>query len=240
MFISRDLTTLFGFKMGSKNIIERKSTSSSTLPSTSISEAYSITIPWEIDEATSGITKGFKNRILRLRNQNNAVIIAKFILSMKNEINLSDNYRSSLLRTLSDLSNYYDNKSFSEITRHDFLSFLNSFRKPEPLDPLHKWVGTYNNYIMIISKFFKWLYFPDLPSKERQKLKPKVIENIARLPRKETSIYKPTYLWTQEDDQLFLRYCPSRREREMLSYDFKGYRMQATRDTGTKDQGCCL
>ena len=31
--------------------------------------------------------------------------------------------------------------------------------------------------------------------------------------RKEKSIYKPTDLWTQEDDQLFLKYCPSKRER---------------------------
>ena len=68
---------------------------------------------------------------------------------MKNEINLSDNYRMSLLRTLSDLSNFIsnevkekengndnDNKSFSKITEDDLLLFLNSFRKAEPIDPL--------------------------------------------------------------------------------------------------------
>ena len=47
-------------------------------------------IPWEITEATEGIPKGFKNMILRLRNQDNALIIARFILAMKNEINLFD------------------------------------------------------------------------------------------------------------------------------------------------------
>ena len=31
--------------------------------------------------------------------------------------------------------------------------------------------------------------------------------------RKEVSIYKPTDLWTQEDDLLFLKYCPSKRDR---------------------------
>ena len=31
------------------------------------------------------------------------------------------------------------------------------------------------------------------------------------LKRREQSIYKPTDLWTEEDDILFLRYCPSKR-----------------------------
>jgi hypothetical protein len=31
------------------------------------------------------------------------------------------------------------------------------------------------------------------------------------LKRKETSIYKPTDLWTTEDDLLFLKFCPSKR-----------------------------
>ena len=139
---------------------------------------------------------------------------------MKNEINLSDKYRVSLLSTLSDLSNFYEeNKPFSKITGDDLLSFLNSFRKAEPNDPLHKWIGTYNYYLIIISRFFKWFYYPDIPSSDRQK--PAVIENLKKLPRKEKSIYKPTDLWTQDDDQLFLKYCPSKRERcyHMISRD---------------------
>ena len=37
------------------------------------------------------------------------------------------------------------------------------------------------------------------------------MENIAELRRKEKSIYKPSDLWTPEEDLLFLRYCPSKR-----------------------------
>jgi hypothetical protein len=40
-----------------------------------------------------------------------------------------------------------------------------------------------------------------------------VIHNIPQLKRKEKSIYKPTDLWTAEDDSLFLKYCPSPRDR---------------------------
>ena len=44
---------------------------------------------------------------------------------------------------------------------------------------------------------------------------------VSQLKRKEKSIYKPTDLWTQEDDQLFLKYCPSVREKcyHMISRD---------------------
>src|SRR4029453_15596005 len=36
---------------------------------------------------------------------------------------------------------------------------------------------------------------------------------IKKLKRKERSIYKPTDLWTQQDDLLFLKYCPSKRDK---------------------------
>jgi integrase/recombinase XerD len=113
--------------------------------------------------------------------------------------------------TVNDDDEENKSKSFLEITKEDLIKFLDSFRKPEPIDPLHKWIGTYNSYLVIISRFFKWLYYSDLPPKER--IKPKVIDNLTQLKRKETSIYKPTDLWTQEDDQLFLKYCPSTRDR---------------------------
>src|SRR5215217_4116306 len=40
-----------------------------------------------------------------------------------------------------------------------------------------------------------------------------VIHNIPQLKRKEKSIYKPSDLWTPEDDLLFLRYCQSKRDK---------------------------
>ena len=48
----------------------------------------------------------YKNQILKLRNQDNALIIAKYLLSMKHEINPSDNYRKSTIKTLASLSNF--------------------------------------------------------------------------------------------------------------------------------------
>ena len=81
----------------------------------------------------------------------------------------------------------------------NLVSFLDSFRKPEEIDSLHKWVGTYNIYRIHLTRFFKWFYYPDLEPDKRPK--PEVIENISTLKRKEQSIYKPTDLWTEEDDR---------------------------------------
>jgi hypothetical protein len=47
-------------------------------------------------------------------------------------------------------------------------------------------------------RFFKWLYYPDIEPGKRSK--PAVIENIPQLKRKEKSIYKPSDLWTSQDD----------------------------------------
>jgi hypothetical protein len=60
-------------------------------------------------------------------------------------------------------------------------------------------------------RFFEWLYNPTREPRDRPK--PKVLNNIPKLKRKETSIYKPTDLWTLEDDLVFLKWCPSKRDR---------------------------
>ncbi|MFL6423909.1 MAG: hypothetical protein ACJ71R_09995 [Nitrososphaeraceae archaeon] len=142
----------------------------------------------------------------------NGLTICDYMSSMKSEINPSNHYRKDTIILLSNLSTFFGNaKSFKEITREDILSFLDSFRKAEDIDPLHKWIGTYNIYRIQLMRFFKWLYFPDVEQKKRPK--PSIIENIPQLKRKEKSIYKPTDLWTAEDDSLFLKYCPNPRDR---------------------------
>ena len=171
-----------------------------------------------IENATRGLTKQYYQYLTNL-SQDNALVIASYINSTKFETNMSDHHRVSLIKVLGRFSKSTFGKPFKDIIREDVLSFLDCFRKPESVDPLHKWIGTYNLYNVLLTQFFKWLYYPNLPSKSRPK--PPVVENIGRLKRKEQSIYKPTDLWSEEDDKLFLRYCPSKRIRcyHMVSRD---------------------
>jgi integrase len=141
----------------------------------------------------------------------NYQIINEYLEAMKIEINLSLNYESIILSTLTKLSRFHKDKSFEKITDTDIITYLNSIRKPESVDPLHGWIGTYNLYLTTLCKFFKWLYNPDLEPKKRPK--PAVVQNIPLLRRREVSIYKPTDLWTVADDLIFLKWCPNPRDR---------------------------
>lgn len=62
----------------------------------------------------------------------------------------------------------------------------------------------------MLQRFFKWLHYPDLSPKER--IKPPCVD-LPTLRRKEQSVYKPSDMWTQEDDLLFLKYCQNKRDR---------------------------
>jgi hypothetical protein len=155
----------------------------------------------KIEDVAAGLTPYHSNLLhkLSLSNKENALTIISYINAMRTEVNLCDNYRRDLIGLLSLFSNYFQNKlSFKQITRDNVLAFLDSFRKPESVDPLHKWIGTYNIRNGHLTRFFKWLYSPDI--------EPSVVENIPNLKKKEKSIYKPTDLWTEEDDALFLKY----------------------------------
>jgi integrase len=169
----------------------------------------------KIRDVTEGLDPAYFNWLynkIASENKENAITIAKYIMSMKIEINLSDYYRRDIIVILSKVSKFFSNqKAFKSVTREDILSFLDSFRKMESVDPMHRWIGTYNTYRIHLMRFFKWLCFPDVEQDNRPK--PSVIENIPQLNRKEKSIYKPADLWTLEDDSLFLKFCPNPRDR---------------------------
>jgi integrase/recombinase XerD len=176
----------------------------------------------EIDAKLSTITKGLHNEILNgLKNisKENSSIMVDYISTMVTETNPSDNYRRDNIRLLYLFLKYNKNKPFKSMTRDEVISFLNARRKPESLDPLHKWIGTYNLYLIYLIRFFKWLYFPNKEQSKRPK--PKVVNNIPTLRRKEKSIYKPSDLWTEKDDLIFLKYCPSKRNKcfHAMSWD---------------------
>jgi integrase len=156
-----------------------------------------------------GLTRAFNKR-LKETGEDNRQAICNYIKSFANEIRLSESYKKLTSTVLIYLSEYSNNKKFKEMTKDDIIAFLNSIRKSEDVDPLHCWVSTYNAYLIVLGRFFKWLYYPDLTPRER--IKPACVD-LPSLKRLEKSVYKPTDLWTQEDDLLFLKYCPSKRDK---------------------------
>jgi len=178
------------------------------------------------DRRISLVTEGlplYVENWLRIKTSNeNALTISEYVLSLRREVNPSQNYTIMQIQALVELSEYSRQKPFEQLTREDVLSFLYKFRKTEDKDPLHKWIGTYNLKHEILRQFFTWLNDPNMERNHRSR--PKIMENIPKFKRKEVSIYKPTDLWTAEGDLLFLRYCPNKRDRcyHTLSRDSSG------------------
>ena len=169
------------------------------LPKTATAVSSSPLLDRRIEETGAGLPASYARQLHSI-SEDNAVTIIGYIAAMKSEVNLANNYRKDVIEVLSRLSKYNDNKPFKDLTRVNNIAFLETHRKTETQDPLHKWIGTYNLYRIHLLRFFKWLYYPGIEPSKRSK--PAVIENIAQLKRKEKSIYNPSDLWTQQDDLL--------------------------------------
>jgi hypothetical protein len=87
---------------------------------------------------TEGLDPAYFNWLyntIASKNKENAITIAKYFMS----INLSDYYRRDIIVILSKISMFFGNqKGFKSMTRVDILAFLDSFRKIEGVDPMHK------------------------------------------------------------------------------------------------------
>ena len=129
---------------------------------TTIQNHYSsLVIDSKINEVTADLPRDCA-KILHGISEENASIIIDYIHAMKTEVNPSVNYRRENIILLCKLSKYHNDDQFRCMNKENILTFLNSFRKPEELDPLHRWIGTYNTYRIQLLRFFKWLYYPDI------------------------------------------------------------------------------
>jgi site-specific recombinase XerD len=180
-------------------------------------EEYEIAVLHQkIDSITKTCSKLYFNKILtRLVEENpeNANIICDYIIAEETELNIKNSTKESRIKVLVWLSNFHNNKkSFKQMTKHDILNYLNSLRKSTIEDNTQRWIGSYNGRQIILNKFFRWLYNPE-ESDQRKRLTPSCMKGIKQLPRKEKTPYKPSDLWESREHAIFLKYCPSIRDR---------------------------
>jgi len=175
---------------------------------------------------TQSFSQGFfKNQLKNLarKNSDNANIICNYIIVEQTEFNIKESTKKGKIKALVYLSNHLnDTKSFKDMTKQEILDHLNTFRKIENNNGNNnnssnnyndnKWIGTYNFRQMIFNKFFKWLYNPDEPNSKNRKT-PSCMIGIKKLPRKLQSRYNPSDIWNSKEHSIFLRYCPSKRDR---------------------------
>ncbi|MFL6461005.1 MAG: hypothetical protein ACJ71J_08650, partial [Nitrososphaeraceae archaeon] len=126
-----------------------------------------VTFDGKVILATEGFTTDkFCKLVLKDRSRlskENALTICDYVIAMKREVNPRLSYKKYTIQFLSELSKAVGiQKKFIDMTRDDILCYLDKCRKPENEDPLHKWIGTYNIRLVILTRFFKWLHYPNV------------------------------------------------------------------------------
>ena len=168
-------------------------------------------IKQRIIEATLDLNKRYYNLMAEKMSINNADILARFIIFTRRERNIALNTVMIYIVRISYLESFHNHKELYKMDRNDVISFLNSYRKPESIDPLHKWINTYNIRLTAVSKFFKWLFSSEFDgtaaTTSTATVTPSIISGIRWPNRKEKSSYQAKDLWTYEDDAIFLKYC---------------------------------
>jgi site-specific recombinase XerD len=113
-----------------------------------------------LDEACEGLQPYIKTHLKERVSKENAFVIVEYAHSIKVEVNPSKGYKESIMDTIVQLAKTHRNKTFREMTRDDILTFLSRLEKSEEEDRKHRWIGTYNQNLINIRRFYKWLYYP--------------------------------------------------------------------------------
>jgi len=139
-------------------------------------------------------------KLASLDDKTNADTLIKYCLQYKREADIAD---SSLTIVLLNLLRFAHkvNKSFTDVTHDDVLVYL------EHMKVGNKWKRTYALSLITVTRFFKWLYSPDIGPKERPK--PAVVVNLGRV-KFDKKTYKNKDIWTLEDNEVFFKYCPDK------------------------------
>jgi hypothetical protein len=156
--------------------------------------------------------KSISSRLRALaRKSRNAATICDHIIVEQTEQNIRSSTAESKVKSMLWLSKYLNDKPLEEMTKQDILSYLNSLRQPTSTDPSQKWIGSYNNRLRYYAKFFGWLYNKEEPDSPKRISLPCI--RLRQLPKQEKSSYKPSDLWDSREHAVFLKYCPSPRDR---------------------------
>ena len=119
----------------------------------------------KLESAVKGLDPYFRKLLFKMPKQNSTYIIDFVINELKRENNASINYVRMNIYAIIDLVKHCKKLDLKKFTKEDVLSYLDSIKKTETQDPMHKWIGTHSLHRIIIIKFFKWLYYPDMTSK---------------------------------------------------------------------------
>jgi hypothetical protein len=99
----------------------------------------------KLEIITTGLPKEHSNLLEKVPRED-ALTVMDYMISLNAEVNPSVNYRKGIIKCLTDFIVFShrsiqskDRNSLKQYDRKDVLAFLDSFRKSEAEDPLHRW-----------------------------------------------------------------------------------------------------
>jgi len=98
--------------------------------SAAVNSSEMITNDRRISLATEGLPL-YVDNWLRIKTSNEQLTISEYVLSLRWEVNPSQNYTRTQIQALVELSESSKQKPFKQLTSEDILSFLDKFRKTE-------------------------------------------------------------------------------------------------------------
>jgi hypothetical protein len=169
----------------------------------------------KIDLITSDVARQYQTRLKETvkksrEGAHDVSTICEHIIVEINETNIKATTREGKIKVLLLLSRFH--KPFEKMTKIDVLAYLNSLRKPISDDPTQRWISTFNGRQMILLKFFKQLTESDEPD-NKKRIVPPCMAGVKQLPQKDKNSYMLDNLWDAKDHAIFLKYCPSKRDR---------------------------
>jgi len=129
----------------------------------------------------------------------NADVVADYLIAYKNETDTKVSTRTTICFNIIRFAQKMG-EPLGTVTKDDILLYFNGLKMlTEDIDPKHKWKGSWNMLRIIIPRFFKWYYYPNLRPDKRHK--PDIIPYLPRMKRMEKT-YKPSDMWTIYDNDI--------------------------------------
>lgn len=98
--------------------------------------------------ALEGLNPSIRRSLLGISERNSIYIIDFVINELRKENNASLNYVRMNVYAIVDLVNHCKKSDLRKFTRENVISYLDSLKKTETQDPMHKWIGTHTSSLI--------------------------------------------------------------------------------------------
>ena len=164
------------------------------------------------------------NKLDKQVSDENKKVILEFLRYMDNmKEEITDRTKSNNIKNVIYLARFLGKISLKNVNAKKLEEFVNSKKKDVSVDPDRKSLSTYNDYVIRLRFFYRWLYNKNKRSESRKEwVNPKIIKNIkTRSTKNKKKTYSKGNIWTLKELQSIIKYEPHLRNKALiiLSYD---------------------